>query len=97
MTSTDLWGVLVEGPTVQTQAGEHLATRWAEQLQSFWGGPRPIIVQRDSPADGWRLATNNTLSAAKREQIEQLLDAFNAYRQQVDQSSAEEAKQTPRR
>lgn len=70
--NADLWGVLVEGPTVQTQASEHLANRWADQLQSFWGS-RPAVVQRSSPDDGWRLAPGCTFPAADRELIEEYL------------------------
>lgn len=81
MANTNLWGVLVEGPTIQTLGTEHLMNRWADQLQSFWGS-RPLTVQRDSPGDDWRLTAHNRPGADKRKRVERLLDRLNDARRQ---------------
>lgn len=81
LTNDDLWGVLVEGPTVQTHPTEHLAGRYADQLQAFWGGPRPILVRRDSLDGDWQLAAGITLGADKLKHVEEVLRAFNDARQ----------------
>lgn len=51
----DKWGVLVEGPLVQTFSSEVAARNWQQNMAAFWGVIPELVTKTDA---GWMLAHN---------------------------------------